>query len=479
MQRIDSNLVTFQTNFLQSDSFKKMDKKYPLANLSQLATSIIQNYPKNAELSETKVMKMLDIKRDEYTDAINIVKTLSDAGYTAYFAGGWVRDHVLGYPSHDIDIVTNASPEEMIRLFPKTNPVGISFGVVNVVTGEREFQVATFRKDGDYSDGRHPTHIEPADPMEDAKRRDFTINGMFYDPLNDKVIDFVGGRTGIDNKIIQTIGNPYDRFKEDRLRMLRAVRFAARLGFAIEESTRSAIKEHASTLVPAVSMDKIWQELTKMAAGPGFGTAIMMMHEFGLLPVIFPQLKDLPLEILQKRVDRFAQFPENCPLILFISELVEVTNLTEMKALCEYLKVSKKEVQMVELVLQGREQINKQDDWSWAHYFAKPNSQMALDVIFADKPEERQKYLKLAQKLKNHISRIERKAPLMTAEILKREGVVPGKLMGELLKEAEKIAINSNFDDPWQVLDVLKASPLWKKNDKPAASACETLLASS
>ena len=401
---------------------------------------------------------------DARTEATNIVKKLTDAGYTAYFAGGWVRDLVMGHPSNDIDIATNASPEEIIRLFPKTIPVGISFGVVIVVLGGHQFEVSTFRKDYDYADGRHPTRIEPSDPVEDAKRRDFTINGMFYDPLNDSVIDFVEGKTGIDKKIIQTIGNPFDRFKEDRLRMIRAVRFSTRFSFAIEGSTRTAIQEYASTLLPAVSIERIWQELKKMAEGPRIGNAIMDMHELGLLAVIFPKLKNMPVEALQKRVDRFAQFPENCPAILFISELFEDANVDEMQALCEYLKVSKKEAQMVELVLQGRMQLNKQDDWSWAHYFAKPRSQIALDVICTGNSAERKKYLQLEQKLRHHILRIERKDPLVNAELLQREGIIPGKLMGELLKEAEKIAINNNFEDTQQVLEVLKKSPLWKKN---------------
>lgn len=166
--------------------------------------------------------------------ATSVVQRLVDAGFTAYFAGGWVRDFLMQRPSDDIDIATSATVDEVQALFPKTVPVGVAFGILLVIEGGHPFEVATFRKDRGYTDGRRPTGIDPATPEEDAKRRDFTINGMFYDPLKKQLFDYVGGQQDIKNKLIRAIGNPHDRFLEDRLRMMRAVRYATRFDFPIE-----------------------------------------------------------------------------------------------------------------------------------------------------------------------------------------------------------------------------------------------------
>ena len=165
--------------------------------------------------------------------ATSIVKKLQDAGYLAYFAGGWVRDFILKKPSDDIDIATSASVDEVQRLFPKTIPVGVAFGIVIVVQDNHQFEVATFRKDRGYVDGRRPVGIDPASPEEDAQRRDFTINGMFYDPIQDKIFDYVDGMKDLKKGIIRAIGDPNARFLEDRLRMMRAVRYSTRFDFPI------------------------------------------------------------------------------------------------------------------------------------------------------------------------------------------------------------------------------------------------------
>ena len=179
---------------------------------------------------------------DAFKHAKSIVAKLSRAGYTAYFAGGWVRDYVMGHPSEDIDIATNAAPAEIMDLFPHTILVGLAFGVVIVVIEGHQFEVATFRKDLQYIDGRHPQGIEMSTPREDALRRDFTINGMFYDPLEEVIHDFVHGQEDIRLGIIRTIGNPHERFFEDRLRMLRAFRFSSRFSFSIDPETQEAIQ---------------------------------------------------------------------------------------------------------------------------------------------------------------------------------------------------------------------------------------------
>ncbi|MCK5557066.1 MAG: CCA tRNA nucleotidyltransferase, partial [Candidatus Hydrogenedentes bacterium] len=192
-----------------------------------------------------------------------IAHRLVDNGFTAFFAGGCVRDMVMDRVPEDIDIATNARPEGVEGLFPKTVPVGVSFGVMKVILDKQDFEVATFRTEGPYLDGRHPSAVDYASPEEDAHRRDFTVNGMFYDPLKDEIIDFVEGRADIDNRIVRTIGDPVDRFEEDKLRLLRAVRFAAKLEFEIDEDTWEALCRLA-TKVTQTSWERIRDEIVKI-----------------------------------------------------------------------------------------------------------------------------------------------------------------------------------------------------------------------
>ena len=167
--------------------------------------------------------------------ARDIVARLQQAGHTAYFAGGCVRDHLLGSQAKDIDVATSARPEQVQQLFPRvTDLTGKSFGVLRILVGDQSYEVATFRQDGPYRDGRHPEEVRFATAEEDAQRRDFTINGLFYDPVAERLIDYVGGEADLRAKIIRAIGNPADRFAEDHLRLLRAIRFATRLLFEIE-----------------------------------------------------------------------------------------------------------------------------------------------------------------------------------------------------------------------------------------------------
>src|SRR6195256_2152963 len=180
--------------------------------------------------------------------ARRIVSQLRDAGRTAYFAGGSVRDFVRGETPKDIDMATGARPEVVQKIFPRTYAVGAHFGVIVVLENGFQFEVATFRSDGAYLDGRRPVEVHFANAEEDAARRDFTSNGMFFDPAKDEVIDFVGGKADLGKKLIRAIGNPAQRFAEDRLRMLRAVRFATVLGFEIDPATWKAIGANAASI---------------------------------------------------------------------------------------------------------------------------------------------------------------------------------------------------------------------------------------
>lgn len=222
--------------------------------------------------------------------AISIVKTLTRQGHKAYFAGGCVRDQLMGLEPDDIDIATSATPEEIIKLFPKTFEKGKAFGVVSVMIDGEEFEVATFRKEGKYSDGRRPDRVEWTDDQQDAKRRDFTINGLFFDPLENKVIDYVGGETDIQHKIIRTIGNAWHRFDEDKLRMMRAVRFSSRFRYPLEAETKKALVEMAEGITE-VSPERIHDELIKILTQPHADQGIDLLSQIGILKIILPEIE--------------------------------------------------------------------------------------------------------------------------------------------------------------------------------------------
>jgi putative nucleotidyltransferase with HDIG domain len=221
--------------------------------------------------------------------AIGIARQLREVGYVAYFAGGCVRDMVRGVEPHDYDIATTATPEQVQKLFPRTVPVGAQFGVVLVLEDGHQFEVATFRSDDAYVDGRRPTSVRYGSPQEDARRRDFTINGLFFDPVTNAIIDYVEGRADIGRRVVRTIGEARERFEEDKLRMLRAIRFAANLGFEIEERTFSVLKE-MSEKIQVVSAERIREELVKIFTRPNPGQGLELLFESGLLEQVLPEI---------------------------------------------------------------------------------------------------------------------------------------------------------------------------------------------
>ena len=237
--------------------------------------------------------------------ATSIVKTLRQHGFEAYLVGGCVRDLLLGREPKDYDVATNATPQQVMTIFPETYAVGAQFGVVLVPVpdsgGASEcelegisksgcVEVATFRSDIGYTDGRHPDEVRfSKDPREDVARRDFTINGMLLDPVSGEVLDYVGGRKDLEAGIIRTIGNPQHRFAEDKLRMLRAVRFAARFEYTVERSTLAAIQPLADQIA-VVSRERVRDELTRMLTEGHASRAFLLLDESGLLQFVLPEI---------------------------------------------------------------------------------------------------------------------------------------------------------------------------------------------
>jgi hypothetical protein len=231
---------------------------------------------------------------DPEVAATEVAALLQQAGHRAVFAGGCVRDRELGLVAEDFDIATSAAATAVKQLFPRAQGVGEFFGVMLVTRHGWPIQVATFRKEGPYSDHRRPDHVEAATLHEDASRRDFTINGMYLDPCSGEMIDYFEGREDLRNKQIRAIGNPDDRFGEDHLRMLRAVRFAARLGFEIEAATLESIRRNAAA-INGISSERVGDEIRRMLLDPNRAHAATLLEDLGLAATVLdsPQTSDM------------------------------------------------------------------------------------------------------------------------------------------------------------------------------------------
>lgn len=221
--------------------------------------------------------------------AVSIVRRLVEAGHQAVFAGGCVRDHLMGKEPKDYDIATSARPEEVQRLFPKSFAVGAHFGVILVREAEHSFEIATFRSDGEYTDGRRPESVTFTTAEEDAHRRDFTVNGLFYDPTKDEVLDYVRGREDLARQVLRAIGDPHQRFEEDQLRLMRAVRFATVLGFEIEAVTWAAVVEMAPK-IKSISAERIREELSRILLHPNRVHGFDLLVSSGLMAAVLPEI---------------------------------------------------------------------------------------------------------------------------------------------------------------------------------------------
>jgi poly(A) polymerase len=292
-----------------------------------------------------------DSKRDF---ALEVVRRLRTAGHVAYWAGGCVRDQLLGLAPKDYDVATDAHPERIREIFGRrrTLAIGAAFGVISVLgrKADGHVEVATFRQDVSYSDGRHPDAVQFSSPEADAQRRDFTINGLFFDPIEERVLDYVGGQEDLNRGLVRAIGNPEERLAEDKLRMLRAVRFAATFSFVVDESTFAVIREMAPQ-ISVVSAERVAQELERMLVHPTRARAVALLRDSGLLEATLPLLHEAfcarsgppndglddafaeTLALLQSLVE--PSFP-----LAFSALLAPVISAADAQATCRRLKLS-------------------------------------------------------------------------------------------------------------------------------------------
>ena len=273
--------------------------------------------------------------------AISVIRELRRRGHEAYLVGGCVRDMVMHIEPSDYDIATSARPEDVVKIFPRTESIGVQFGVILVIHQGHAFEVATFRSDEAYVDGRRPTGVTFTDAKQDVLRRDFTINGLLYDPVADRVIDYVDGQADIDAKLVRAIGDPFARFEEDKLRILRAVRFGARLGYRIEPATWDAVVKMAPS-IHQVSSERIREELVRILTEGQAAVGTRMLEESGLRREILPEVEwnshlERSLEMLQK--DAQPDFA--------MAVLLHETTLLQVQGIIERLKFSRAEIHHV------------------------------------------------------------------------------------------------------------------------------------
>ncbi len=371
--------------------------------------------------------------------AIKVIKRLQRSGFQALLAGGCVRDMLLGRRAKDHDVATDAQPKNVIELFKRTLKVGAKFGVVIVLIEGQQVEVATFRTETDYTDGRHPGSVEFTTAAEDAGRRDFTINGMFYDPLEKKVIDYVDGQADLKSRIVRTIGRPAERFGEDYLRMLRAVRFSTQLGFAIESSTWSAVCGNAKKIAK-ISGERIAMELEGILVHPNRVVGASMLIESGLAKVIFPgftgeQAKSTisVLGHLRRKVDfalALASFFAGCQTDFAVRS-------------CRILKLSRNRNKHIKFLLTNRGKLLEEQmslaelkkvlvqPYFWDLY----ELQRAIQKAKGDGRKSIAALIALRKRI-NAIGDVElQPEPLLNGHDLIRLGAVPGPTLGQLAEE--------------------------------------------
>jgi poly(A) polymerase len=404
-------------------------------------------------------------------DAIAILRKLRDAGHVAYLAGGCVRDMLLGIDAKDFDVATDAPPDRVRTLFINTQAVGAKFGVILVRQGKSVIEVATFRAEGDYEDGRRPREVRFTTAEEDAQRRDFTINGLFFDPIENRVIDFVGGQADLKAKILRAIGEPNHRFEEDHLRLLRAVRFAARFDLVIEEKTAAAISKHAEQL-KRISPERIADELRMMLTPPTRTEVWRLLWKFNMLQVIFRTLPDKPRE--PEPGEFFEQLSPgetvSFPLALAMLVLAyrqsaphtwSLTSLPEVKRAVQAcrmtLKISNHESDSLQGILHLSEFFleNPPSVATMKRFLARPESGDATQLLRSKlrcNPAAQRVIWLLKQFAELHKSDVA-PPPLVSGDDLTAQGLKPGKLFKRILDETYDAQLEGRVQDKAQALD--------------------------
>ena len=377
---------------------------------------------------DPEMMKPVDPREN----ASDVARRLQDHGHVAYFAGGCVRDRLLGSLPVDYDIATDATPDRVNALFPDAMSVGESFGVMLVRSGGHTLEVATFRSDGRYLDGRHPESIRFGTEIEDAARRDFTVNAMFEDPVSGRVIDHFNGRDDLERRILRAVGAPADRLSEDRLRVLRAVRFAARFDLEIESDTATAL--HADHTLQGVSRERVGGELRRMLADPRRGRAVELLESFALDAAVLDATSSItggrPALVA---LDSTIRDPMD-GLAAWLLDRKASTDRAAIRVLRNALLLSNREVRRLESILSLVAEIER----SWAQASVASRKRAAAREEFSTAVELVQaRDADLGQRVATALVELAASGiapePLLTGEALIAAGLAPGPAFREIL----------------------------------------------
>jgi len=386
-----------------------------------------------------------------YKQAMQIIKRLRRQGHQALLAGGCVRDKLLGRPASDYDVATSAVPDEVVALFRRTLKIGARFGVVMVMMDGKQVEVATFRTEGGYQDGRRPDHIAFASAREDARRRDFTVNGMFYDPIDKKLYDFVGGQADLQAGMLRTIGHSDQRFSEDYLRMLRAIRFAVKLNFTIEPKTWRSMRAHADKIA-RISAERIAVELEDILTHPNRHRGVELLIDSGLAQAIFPEFKKEAALAAIKTID---ELPDAVDFGLAMATCCAGLPAETAMAMCKRLKLSTARLKHIRFLLTHRGALCE------AHM---PLSRLKLlmhEPYFNDLMTFQKAILKAEGKSPHPLAAVKKRAeamdpsvvhpePLLDGHTLIALGAVPGPMVGTLARELYIAQLEEHLKTPEQ-----------------------------
>ena len=389
-------------------------------------------------------------RHDAWDAALHLIGKLRAAGHVALLAGGCVRDRLLSQTPKDYDVATDATPQRVREVFPKARRVGAQFGVMLVREYGHNIEVATFRTEGPYSDGRHPDQVEFGTELDDARRRDFTINGLFLDPIADQVIDHVGGRADLEAGIVRTIGDPDLRFAEDHLRMLRAVRFAARFGFEIEPATMAAIQCHAGHL-RLISAERIWLELVAILTAPTRAAGWTLLLETDLREHL---TETWPASHREDQLAgrRLAALPPN-PLVpaLVLSACLPERTPTVVAGTCRSLRLSKHLLKTVVWLVRSLPQVRDGGLLELADLkllMAHESWPSLLELFRADllaTGADRGSYDRVCRRAACIAPNEVAPPPLVTGGDLIALGLEPGSRFGDLLDAVHRAQLNEEI----------------------------------
>ena len=388
--------------------------------------------------------------------AIDIIRELRKRGHEAYLVGGCVRDMVMGIEPADYDIATSARPEEIVKIFPRTESIGAQFGVILVIYRGHPFEVATFRSDEAYVDGRRPTGVVFTDVKQDVLRRDFTINGLLYDPLDQRVIDYVEGQSDIRAKLVRAIGDPHARFEEDKLRILRAVRFGARLGYEIEPATWEAVRFMAPK-IHQVSSERIREELSRILTDGRPARGFRLLDESGLRAEILPELE------WTEHIERSLGFVRKGADVDFaMGVLLHHTPVAGVQKIVDRLKFSRAEMQHIISLVENLPRFSEVRQMSMAKLkrFFRLNR-------FEDHVELAHIHLTAQGDDLGDLQYVRQKGaewseqdifpqPLVTGADLIAMGFVPGPVFKDILTRVEDEQLDGRLTDRAQALDFVR-----------------------